>query len=267
MLSLKINNSKGADYNLDIPERSNEILLSQALRFNKAHEDLRAWRKEAFGDDTDNLTFNDMATALSRKEYLIHVILCLAEFFDMDPADFMGFKVGSIRDHVLAMSDRTVKSIYHNDLFSLFAHVYGVIVSYKPRLRTSYDCTFKHRDETFLIPSFLIKYLEGVPNEDLTVSEAIEAFEVQRLAFDAKKKDPVSGVYTEVVYLTAILARKEGQSLPDDQVGINAFVKRQVEFFTDINMEDGFDVAFFLSNITKRFEMIQPISGTSIPQE
>lgn len=262
MFSAKIQNS-GYEFDIDIPERSNEVLLSQALRFNKAHDALRAWRKDQFGD-TDKITFQDMTTALSRKEYLLRVIDCLAEFFDMDPADFMGFKVGSLRDHILAMADQTVKSIYHNDLFSLFAHIYRIIVEYKPKLRTADDCTFTHKGVEFLIPSFLVKYLEGTPNEDLTVAESIEAFEVQRLAFDRKKTDEVSALYTEIVYLTAILARKPGQRLPDDQVGINAFIKIQVEFFTDIDMETGFDVAFFLSNITKRFEQTQQISGTSI---
>lgn len=262
MFTAKIQNS-GYEFDIDIPERSNEVLLSQALRFNKAHDVLREWRKEQFGDN-DKLTFQDMTTALSRKEYLIHVINCLAEFFDMDPADFFCLKLGSIRDHIMAMADQTVKSIYNNDLFSLFAHIYRIIVQYKPKLRTADDCSFMHKDVEFLIPAFLVKYLEGTPNEDLTVAESIEAFEVQRLAFDRKKTDEVSALYTEIVYLTAILARKPGQRLPDDQVGINAFIKSQVEFFADIDMETGFDVAFFLSNITKRSGTIQPISGTSI---
>lgn len=250
MKEIKIK-SNGISKVLPLPEMPVEIKLSQALRFNYAYDAFVTWRNKELGEDLEKVTWFDLETVEQKREYLEHIANCCAAFFDVPVKDWWGVKTGKVSGHIMRMSESTLDDISDN-MMSIFTWVYKVIASYTPRLRRKEDCTFEYNGSRYTIPYFLIDYIENsVANDDLSVAESIECLEVKKAVEKVKKKQPVSARFTEVVNLLAILARKEGESFPDSQVGINALIARQSKEFQEIDMVAGLDTAFFLSGITR----------------
>ena len=250
MKEIKIK-SNGLPIVLPLPEVPGEIKLSQALQFNYAYDAFHTWRNKELGPDLEKVTWHDLQTVEHKREYLEHIANCCAEFFDIPVKEWWGVKRGKVSGHIMRMSESTLDDISDN-MMSIFTWVYKVMASYTPRLRRKEDCTFEYNGTRYTIPYFLIDYIENsVANDDLSVAESIECLEVKKAVEKLKKKQPVSARFTEIVNLLAILARKEGETFPDSQVGINALIARQSKEFQDIDMVSGIDTAFFLSGITK----------------
>lgn len=250
MKSIKIK-SNGVPQILPLPEVPGEVKLSQALRFNYAYDAFVTWRNKELGDDLEKVTWLDLQTIEHKREYLEHIAMCCSEFFDIPVKEWWGVKTGKVSGHIMRMSESSLDEVSDN-MMSIFTWIYKVIASYTPRLRGREDCHFEYKGERYKIPYFLVDYIEkGEVNDDLSVAESIECLEVQKAVEKLKKKQPVSARFTEIMNLLAILARKEGQPFPDNQVGINALISRQSKEFQEIDMVVGLDTAFFLSGITR----------------
>lgn len=250
MKTIKIK-SNGVPQILPLPEVPGEVKLSQALRFNYAYDAFVTWRNKELGDDLEKVTWLDLQTIEHKREYLEHIAMCCSEFFDIPVKEWWGVKTGKVSGHIMRMSESTLDDVSDN-MMSIFTWIYKVIASYTPRLRGREDCHFEYKGERYKIPYFLVDYIEkGEANGDLSVAESIECLEVQKAVEKLKKKQPVSARFTEIMNLLAILARKEGQPFPDNQVGINALISRQSKEFQEIDMVVGLDTAFFLSGITR----------------
>ena len=123
---------------------------------------------------------------------------------------------------------------------------------------------FTHHGEKYIVRS--------VDTErDLTMEELVESLEVERAlsifrtankpsksskpnsqnsGAKAPKKNESSDIFfTEAVSLLAILARKEGETLPDGDSDVEKLIANRKELFMDVHFAVGVDMVFFFAGI------------------
>lgn len=222
----------------ELPMDPKEVKLSSALSFLSEMRSYDEYLKKL------NLQPLDVElNTLDKIEYLKLMSKGIAAYFDIDVKLLLNTRI--------KISDNDLNSTIEQCSI-LFNHLSSIISTYQPKLRDRIDCEFKHLGIIYIIPFYLIDNEEKQINKDITVGQAIEALEVKRMLNDHKQKDWKNAIYTEIVKLMAILARpKDGYEFPNEQSKINKWIEQQERIFSDINMVEGFDVAFFLTFITR----------------
>ncbi|MEM4255645.1 MAG: hypothetical protein QXR53_04965, partial [Candidatus Norongarragalinales archaeon] len=134
---------------------------------------------------------------------------------------------------------------------TLFAHIADLLASFSGGVRSIDDGRFTLGGETFVINALAARTLTALPNlpQGLTVQEAIEAYEVARIAQVRQRDGDVDGsaLYTYYLNLCAILLRKEGEGLPLSEAELDDFIQTRTQFFHDLPISAGvaLDVDFF----------------------
>lgn len=222
----------------ELPTKPEQVKLSSALSFLA---EMRAY--EQYLKKLNLQPLDVELNSLDKIEYLKLMSKGIAAYFDIDIKLLLNTRV--------KISDNELNSTIQQCSI-LFNRLSSVISTYKPKLRDRVNCEFKHNGIVYIIPFYLIDGDEKQINEDITVGQAIEALEVKRMLNDHKQKDWKNAIYTEIIKLMAILARpKDGYEFPNEQSKINKWIEKQEKLFVDINMVEGFDVAFFLTFITR----------------
>lgn len=149
----------------------------------------------------------------------------------------------------------------------LFAHITSVLGEFRGRMRTLGDCRIEIAGEVFTIPTLsaqTLAELPGVP-PNLNVQEAIEAYEIARVA-QLRQKDDADGsaLYTYYLNLLAVLFRKEGERLPHSESECERFIQQRSEFFHSLPVSAGIalDVDFFLASLMKPPELTNAHVGS-----
>jgi hypothetical protein len=99
--------------------------------------------------------------------------------------------------------------------------------------------------------------LNNLTNKDLTVSESIELLEAQRILSNNRSKKNIkesdydSYLFTEIITVISVLARKEDDIFPETQSEIDKFIESRQKHFVDIDMCVGLTAAFFFGGIVK----------------
>lgn len=242
---LKAGNKEVA--NLEFPETPEEIKLSRYIDFDIAFQKKQAWESEQ--DDK----ILDMKYRLG---YTRHVLDILSEFTGCKDIDMV--KTGSYEKHLLKLLG--IKKIADLDidtteetLYTLFANVWRVISSYKPSNHIG-DYEFEYKGEKYRIPTI---YRDAITKkevfEDIPAGPAIEAMEVIRAWEDNINNDKTGSIrFTSVLKIVAIFSRKDGESFPTSQEGVERFISDRVVHFGDIDMKTALDIETFFFGITSR---------------
>lgn len=231
-MDITIHNRDNESIIISLPERLEDVSLSSALSFSDIEKQLYNVAQEEPFD---------------KIKYLLLMNQAVAEFMDIDVEWLYCLPIGNLEGYIRGLKEVDYKEVKTNVVY-LFDRILDVLSGLKPDLYIDRDFEFIHKDIKYKIPSFIKDHLTGgMINPKLSVREVVEALEVRRLY--GSMKDDKNSIYTEIVKLTAILARKEGDSFPIEQDEINTFISKRVEIFMDMDAHVGLNVAFFLSNI------------------
>lgn len=134
---------------------------------------------------------------------------------------------------------------------SMYAWIIDLLGTFTGRMRTSQDCTFEYKGDTYTIPVLSIRAMTGLPGvpANLAAGEMIEAYEIKRLAQTRIGEGDPDGTYLYTYYLQllAALARKEGEKLPYSDSECADFIERRTVHFQEIDAGTALDVDFFLA--------------------
>lgn len=151
---------------------------------------------------------------------------------------------------------------------TLFAHIANLLASFSAGVRSVDACRFTLGGETFVINALAARTLAALPDlpHGLTVQEAIEAYEVARIAQvrQADGDPDGSALYTYYLNLCAILLRKEGEELPLSESDLDAFIQSRTQFFHSLPLSAGvaLDVDFFFGALMKPSEQTRAAVGS-----
>jgi hypothetical protein len=145
---------------------------------------------------------------------------------------------------------------------SLFFKVAELLGSFRGNARTLEQCRFDIAGEQFHLPAFAAGVMLSLPVQpkDLTVQEAIEAYEIARIAqarMSGGEDADGSALYTYYLNLCAVLLRKEGERLPHSEVECERFIQERSAFFHNAPLSAGIalDVDFFLASMMRPYEL------------
>lgn len=236
MIEIKLNDSDGGVLaQFDFPATIAEMRLSQYIDFLVA---LRDFRKEGA---------NEVAV----------MARAIAAFSGIDPVEIIQARIGVDYDAAALDNEPTI--------FSLYNYLLRLIEVHKPRIRTIDEATFQYKGETFQIPASAKAAVMGISKKEMTVIEAVEAFEVKRRVSDAMKQDgdPTGSFwFSEYLHLLAILARQPGEPLPLDDDERTTFINNRAAFFSDISLDVALDVDFFLTTGLLRVNLTPHLLGS-----
>lgn len=236
MIDIKLKDSDGGILaQFDFPASIGEMRLAQYIDFLVA---LRDFRKEGA---------NEVAV----------MARAVATFSGIDPVEIIQARVGGDYEQAALDNEPTI--------YSLYSYLLRLIEVHKPRIRTIDEAIFQYKGETFQIPASAKAAVMNVPKKEMTVIEAVEAFEVKRRVGDAMKADgdPTGSFwFSEYLHLLAILARHPGESLPLDDDDRTTFITERAAFFSDITLDVALDVDFFLTTGLLRVNLTPHLLGS-----
>lgn len=227
-----LRNKKNDSKEIELPVSIDDVSLSGALSF--------AVIERQIYEVVDTEPFD-------RIKYLMLVTEAVSEFFDIDIEWLYDMPMGDVEAYLRGLRKPDIKRAT-DDILQLFDYVLYLFDGLKPKLHIDEEFAFTHKGVIYKVPNFITNHLQtGLINPKLTVAEVVEALEVRRLWGSIKNEK--NAIFTELVKLTAILARKGGESFPTDQQDINAFIADRSRLFSDMDAKVGLDVGFFLSSI------------------
>lgn len=236
MYQIRLKKSDDAVLTLDMPEHIEEVDLSPAVMFNVNYEKLHEFNvKIAEAEEEEDEEFE-----VDRVEELMLMVDCVAAYFDLKPEVFDEVFSGIGDDDF--DTDGAIDSI--NKILKALSIVFAQYKFTTPTEVNPYS--FVHKEVKFIFPPYLIDFLGELQVPKLSVSQSIECLEVKRKMDELKKKRLENGLFSEKIQLLALIARKEGESFPKTQTGIDRLFKERSLFFKDIKMKPGYDAAFFL---------------------
>lgn len=163
-------------------------------------------------------------------------------------------------------------SVYDDDELmafdALFFKIAELLASFRGGARTLEQCRFVIAGDTFYLPAFAAGVMLSLPGhpKDLTVQEAIEAYEIARIAqarISAGEDADGSALYTYYLNLCAVLLRKEGEQLPHSEVECERFIQERSAFFHDAPLSAGIalGVDFFLASMMRPYDLTRAAVG------
>jgi len=238
VLTLRRKNNETLD--VDFPEDFSEISLEAALEWLAVEEQLHTCVT---------------AEKFDKVLYLTLLTQAVANFLGINIDDLFGHPVGDLEVHLRTFKPSEVKNTTEN-IVQIFERIAYIFTTVEPKIYIDKEFTFEHNDFTYKVPNFIKNSLTtGISNPKLSVGEAIECLEVKRRIHELKTNTPEqrkNASYTELITLTAILARKVSKDVehfPADQSDIDIFINSRVKEFETLKADVGFDVGFFLTSI------------------
>ncbi len=208
----------------DVPGMAEEIQLNQYIDFLVT---LRETREEGANEPAV------IARALA------HVIGC-------DIAELRRVNYGHPIEYDFAAEEVVGTTL------GLYAWILKVIGEHKPRIRSSGEASFVHKQVRYSIPYGAIQgALEASQYSPLNTIEAIEAYEVKRLTTEsiASTGDgDGSKWFSQYIRLLAVFARKEGEEIPLDDLERSNFLALRAAELQDICLPVALDIDFFLTS-------------------
>jgi len=266
---------------LQLPEKLTEVTYAQRMEMAAHATRIKDFISETIANQKEEAKENgvdvkEVPLRFSKYKYLSLLRDALKSYFEndikpnvidkIDPGDYMStiFKAGKIvKGKVLEKPTLT--------LAGLWSYLWAINLSYKAKVsEDGKDFTFKHKGETYIIPSFIKNNFLGkktAPN--LNVQEVVECLQIEEVYNrkikalpndpDAKTgKDQTGKVsylkkaeyhYIKDIKKIAILSRKKGEELPTNERDFQLWIDKRIELFEDINVVAAMDTLFFLSTI------------------
>lgn len=243
MTTIKLIHKSGATI-ATLPKYSNlyEVPLSNAIDFLVASRPLHA---SADGDNEGGETLN-VARIIARS---------VCAFYSLDLKTIINAIGVEDEGEVIAFQ-------------TLFVHIANLLSSFSGGVRSISDGRFALGGETFVINALAARTLTALPNlpHGLTVQEAIEAYEVARIAQLRQQDGDADGsaLYTYYLNLCAVLLRKEGEELPLSEAELDDFIQSRTQFFHTLPLSAGvaLDVDFFFGALMKPSEQTRAAVGS-----
>lgn len=227
---------------LSVPEQSNEVRLDHFVPFNRCYQ--------AFNKYIDDQ--QEANEKVEIKQCILLMADAVATYFKLDIEDIAGMPLGDFERTINSLGRSELNRI-DKSLSMIFNALSLASTTYQPK-KIDKDYEFNYKGQTFIISRVHQENYKG----SLTVSESIEILEAQRIANLTKdKKGPDNVNFTQMLNMIAVLARQKGENFPLDQAEIDEMLRERIEFFKDITMDIGLDIAFFLTNFGETLGMTQ----------
>lgn len=240
---------------LRMPESLAEITVEQYCEFLQGVEDFVDWQNKGVEDGADVLAPGYQLERLHRLSRMVQDFciaapeggLTLDQVFRLPVGDYVKslkdtFGVGSLEEVDLDKSELT--------LYTLWANIYRVIA----RADISFEgdaVEFEWKGERYRMKPINRDRMTGLElPPDITVQEAVEVLELRRkaAALVEKKREVRKNIRWELFHRQmAIMALREGEELPVDDLEFEKFVSERAAHFIGIDAETALKVDFFLA--------------------
>lgn len=208
----------------------------------------------------------DFTTAASRigepgTNPIVQMAVAVSEFTGVDLDEMLRANVGDL----YGQNDELDGS-----LRTMFGWISKMCLDFKPALMTPDSASFKYGGQQFNIPVIVQGALAGMPIlPNVSVVEAVEAFETQRLSqmsIEETGDENGSFLFSYYLRMLAIIARKDGELLPADEMERERFLSERQSFFRDIDAATALNIDFFLFNTLGHYAMTNHVIGSLIHQ-
>jgi hypothetical protein len=255
---------------LSMPETLAEITVEQYCEFLQGASEFIAWQNK--GIEEDAFIF-DSAYQLDRLRRMMNMI---ADFCAPMPADHLfrmpagDFQKSLLQSFGLDKIDDFDIDVTEGTLYTLWAHIYKVIMSIKFSADVD-GLSFTWKGERFQVKSINKDRFTGLTlPPDLSVLEAVEVLELRRKteSLMTAGKHPAKNIQYEFLHRQlAILALKEGETLPDDDLELEKFCSERAAYFIGIDANTALQVDFFLGGQLGLLKNTLTVITFSIPQD
>jgi hypothetical protein len=239
---------------LAMPENLREITVEQYCEFLDGVSDFIGWQNGQLEAGADLLSPAYQLERLHRMAQMVQDFCTvmpgaptLDQLFSMPVGDYMKslretFQIDSLDQLDLEKSEAT--------LYTLWANIYKVVAQ-AALVSTSGTISFEWKGEMYYLKEAGRDRMSGLEiPPDLTVHEAVEVLELRRKSQSLldSKKYAAKNIRWELFHRQlAILALREGETLPDDDLAFERFVSDRAANFIGIDAETALKVDFFLA--------------------
>jgi len=284
MIKVAITVSDGSEIAFDFPESPSEINLSQKVDYETQYRLLLRWVHKHIEADT----FIE-----NRAYYLYMVAKVISEFLNLEINDLMKLDPGIDQDEhgelLLESFNESLKDkksfigkidldSFENSMLIIYDNIHRVINMYEATLRYELkdNFNFSYKGKNWQIPYIHKSAYNGeVIYDKLTTGQSIEILEIKRKAaglratMEEEQKDktddydPYGNIeYTEILSTIALLVREvdsEGnlEQIPLDSNEMSQFLRGRTVFFSQLDMQTGLDIAFFLMSTMLNLKNLQ----------
>lgn len=239
---------------LAMPESLSEITVEQYCEFLDGVSDFIGWQNSQLEEDADLLSPAYQLERLHRMARMVQDFCtvvpgspALDQLFAMPVGDYMKslretFAIQNLEEMDLDKSEAT--------LYTLWANIYRVVAQ-AALVSASGTISFEWKGEMYYLKEAGRDRMSGLEiPPDLTVHEAVEVLELRRKSQSLldSKKYAAKNIRWELFHRQlAILALREGETLPDDDLAFERFVSDRAANFIGIDAETALKVDFFLA--------------------
>jgi hypothetical protein len=243
------------DLKLALPEDLSEITVEQYCEFLQGADEFIRWQNQCV--ENDQFVY-DSAYQLERLRRMMSMVadfsatsphpIPAAELFRMPAGDFEAslrqtFGLDDISGFDFDTSEAT--------LYNIWALIYQIISDTKFKSSTADGFSFVWKAETYHIKKLAKDRFTGlVLPPDITVQEAVEILELRKKTdslLQAKKHEAKNLKWELLHRQLAILALKEGEELPADDLEMEKFVSARAANFIGIDAQTALTADFFLA--------------------
>jgi len=189
------------------------------------------------------------------------MVLALSAFLKCDIGTILKMPIGEAGELPPVIEKGSL-----NTLNQLYAFVVQRLAIVDMRLM-DFDSTI-YKGVKYVLPPVVYREIKGAKFEDLSVLEAIDVMEIQRLAGMMNEEAEKEGkendgsiLYSRLLSTMAVLLRMEGESLPLDAEKRAEFIANRTQHFADMDLETALSVDFFLTNSLKKWKKCPPTVG------
>ena len=260
---------------LCLPETLAEITVEQYCEFLQGADAFTRWQSEAATNDA--FVF-EPGYQLERLQRMANMVADFAstsqhpvpasELFRLPAGDFekslrLTFGLGSLEDFDFDKSEAT--------LYNIWAMILKIITDTRFRSDTANGFSFVWKGERYTIKPLRSDAFSGLTlPPDLSVQEAVEVLELRKKA-DAlltSKKHEAKNIQWELLHRQlAILALKEGEELPVDDLEMEQFASQRAAHFVGLDAETALQADFFLAGRLGLLKATLIVTSFSIPPD
>ena len=186
----------------------------------------------------------------------------VAEYTCRAVSAFTGFPIDKI---IFAQYETFSEPGLIDSVARIFAHALKLLSEAKGTLLSPDQAVFEYAGDNYRIPVILQQAIAGetiLPG--LSTIEVIEVAEVHRFKKQVTENtgDPDGSlIFTTFIKTLAILARKDGESLPFNDSEREAWIQNRAVHFSKIDAQTALNIDFFLTSILRNYENETPVAG------
>lgn len=224
---------------IEVPEKASDVRLSKYIDLHQGHQQLIEWLLEQNKEGSlhENRTY-----------YVYRMAKVLSEYFEVDLMDLISLPAGNLlgpdgqllpevlKEHLSNYENTDIPSL-DGSLLTLYEYINTIVLGYEPKLIGE----FTYKGEIWKVPEARVLAYNGIKFPKLTVLQALECMEVERVANSVK--DDGSAAFSSYLQRMAILCTKDGEVF--DVEGFHDRVAERTAHFQDVTMDIALDVIFF----------------------